>query len=54
MLAYVSHWHQRLYLIVEEISIKCLQGGGDSLLHVSVGCKSHVVQKDGNNWAPDC
>jgi len=46
MSAYVAHWHQRLYLTVEEISIKCLQGGGDSLLlvSVSVSCKSHASQ----------
>jgi len=46
MSAYVPHWHQRLYLTVQEISIKYLQGGGDSLLHVGViiGCKSHASQ----------
>lgn len=29
---------------VEEISVKCLQPGSDSLLHVDVFCKSHASQ----------
>jgi hypothetical protein len=33
-----------MYLDVEEIGVKPLQPGGDSALHVGVGCKSLTSQ----------
>ena len=32
-----------MYSGVEEIGVKCLAGGGDSLLHVGICCKSLEV-----------
>ena len=37
--AFVPLWHRGLYPGIKEVSVKCLQPGGDSLTHISVGCK---------------
>jgi hypothetical protein len=42
--AFVLPWHRRFYLDVEEIGVKCMWAGGDSLLDVGVCCKSLVNQ----------
>jgi hypothetical protein len=36
--AFVTPWHQALYLGVEEIGVKCLLLGCDSMLNVGVCC----------------
>jgi len=37
-------WHQGWYSDVEEMVVKCLWSGGESLLHFSTCCKSLVSQ----------
>lgn len=46
---FVPPWHQDLYPSVEQTDVKQLQPGADSLLQVSLSCKSltsHVLLKE--------
>ena len=40
--AFGTYCHQGLYSIVEEVGVKCLLPGGDSILLVYICCKLHA------------